>query len=85
MAFLFSLLVALFASNLARAAYITANLNNLQDMQYSITLYVGSAKKQMTFIIDTGSSWLWIPSSTCSGCTNKAKAFTPSGEVSYVN
>ena len=77
----------LFATILAfsNAAVITANLNNLQDMQYSITLYIGSMAKQMTFIVDTGSSWLWVPSTACTSCSNSANAFNPALSTTYQN
>jgi hypothetical protein len=50
------------------------NMTNAQDMQYYVTLYIGSKRQAMTFIIDSGSSWLWVPSVSCTQC-KKATAF----------
>jgi hypothetical protein len=43
-------------------------------MQYYVTLYIGAKRQAMTFVVDSGSSWLWVPSVACSQC-KKATAF----------
>ena len=40
-------------------------VNNVQNVQYYGTLYVGSHRQKMTFILDTGSSWMWLPNLDC--------------------
>ena len=44
------------------------NVENSGDAQYFTTLWVGSLRTPMKFLIDTGSSWLWIPSVDCATC-----------------
>lgn len=57
---------------------IEKTMTNFQNLQYYSDLFIGDSKKQMTFIYDTGSSYLWVPlnNCTCSYATNK---YTPSG------
>lgn len=44
------------------------NVTNSADSQYYTTLYLGSQKTALTFTLDTGSSWFWVPSVTCTTC-----------------
>lgn len=41
------------------------DLINQFNFQYLTQLWVGSHLQKMTFIIDTGSQWTWIPSADC--------------------
>ena len=47
---------------------IEKTMENHQNLQYYATLYIGSAEQEMTFIYDTGSTFLWVPLSNCSDC-----------------
>jgi len=47
---------------------ITKDITNFKDLQYYGTLYIGSKKHKMTFIYDTGSAWVWLPTSLCKTC-----------------
>jgi hypothetical protein len=47
---------------------IKVSFTNFMNLQYVGSLYLGSNLEEMKFIYDTGSSWLWIPLSECSGC-----------------
>ena len=55
-------------------------------------MYVGSHLQQMTLIIDTGSSWTWMPSKDCpkSQCPKdsynyeKSTGYSNSGELETV-
>ena len=62
---------------LATVEYTMTNYNNLQ---YYSTLYIGDAQKAMTFIFDTGSTYLWVPLSNCSWHTSNL--YTPAGSFS---
>eukprot|EP00347_Sterkiella_histriomuscorum_P014563 403360402 len=46
-------------------SYHEKELFNYFNVQYYGKLYLGSQKKEMTFIFDTGSSWLWAPTKDC--------------------
>ena len=39
------------------------SLANVENMQYKGTMYLGNPKQKIELIMDTGSSWLWVPSS----------------------
>ena len=41
------------------------NIHNKFNFQYFATFYVGSHLQEMDFILDTGSSWTWIPDQDC--------------------
>lgn len=47
---------------------IEKNIFNFQDLQYFATLYIGENQKEMTFIYDTGSTYLWFPTTGCNDC-----------------
>jgi hypothetical protein len=46
-------------------------VDNRQNYQYSISIYVGEQRQKVDLIIDTGSSWTWLvgdcPPTECSG------------------
>jgi saccharopepsin len=52
---------------------ITKDITNFKDLQYYGDLYLGPNKQRMTFIYDTGSSWLWVPTDLCKQCPTKNK------------
>ena len=48
--------------------YHNLNLKNHVDLQYYGTMSFGSSKKTFEVVFDTGSSWIFIPSSECKTC-----------------
>ena len=63
------------------------DFTNYMNLQYEGPLYIGSQKSKMKFIYDTGSSWLWVPITQCSGCptnnlfdTSKSRTLLDLGE-----
>jgi hypothetical protein len=57
--------------NLQSTSVITQyNVENFQDSQYYAMLYVGSARVALEFMINTTSSWTWLPSINCTACPN---------------
>jgi len=40
-------------------------LNNANNYQYHAKVYMGSHKQEMSFVLDTGSSWMWVPGYEC--------------------
>lgn len=47
---------------------IEKNLTNYKNLQWYLTLFIGSQKQEHTFIFDTGSTWLYVPLSDCQNC-----------------
>lgn len=58
------------------------DLINYQNTHYIGYLAIGTPPKNFTFIIDTGSNWLWIPSSSCKTC-HDSKKFNSAQSSSY--
>lgn len=44
---------------------ITKDITNFKDLQYYGDLFLGPSRQRMTFIYDTGSSWIWVPTHLC--------------------
>jgi len=40
-------------------------IENVYNYQYYATLFVGTHFQEMSFIIDTGSAWTWLPNEDC--------------------
>jgi hypothetical protein len=47
---------------------VEKEVDNAYNKYYVVSLYVGSNQKEIQFMIDTGSSWIWIPSQSCTTC-----------------
>ena len=65
---------------------INMTLSNYNQMQYYGPLSIGSNKQQLSFIYDTGSSWLWVPKKDWDGWPTKnyfdsesSTTYTPNG------
>ena len=43
----------------------SVQITNERNMQYHSYFYVGSHRQKMSFILDTGSAWMWLPSAKC--------------------
>ena len=46
------------------------NVDNFQDSQYFATFYLGSTRVALTYMLNTSSSWTWLPSINCTACPN---------------
>lgn len=55
---------------------------NYFDKQYYLTLYFGSSREPVTLIVDTGSSWTWLPREDCKGCP-KIPSYRTSQSTTY--
>lgn len=44
---------------------IEKDITNYQNLQYYSDLYIGESKQKLSFIYDTGSSYLWVPLESC--------------------
>jgi hypothetical protein len=58
------------------------DLINYRNTHYIGYLAIGTPPKNFTFIIDTGSNWLWVPSSSCKTC-HDSKKFDSAKSSSY--
>lgn len=61
-------------------------VTNLHNTQYFAELELGSAKQTFTAILDTGSSNIWVPASSCTSpaCSNKA-SFNPQTSQTFTS
>lgn len=71
-----------FPPNLLIYSRSVEDLDNYFNMQYIGELEVGTPPQNLTFIFDTGSSWLWLPSTDCTSCHN-SKQFDPSASTTF--
>ncbi|CAI2368138.1 unnamed protein product [Moneuplotes crassus] len=49
---------------------VAQEIDNIRNLEYHGTLYMGPEKQKMTFQYDTGSSWIVFPTTLCKECTN---------------
>eukprot|EP00347_Sterkiella_histriomuscorum_P006554 403352331 len=68
-------------SNYHQKKIYEKELQNFMDIQYMGTLYLGSQQEKMTFIFDTGSSWLWAPTVECTECHTSERYDTSISET----
>jgi len=59
------------------------DLYNFDDAQYYGQVYLGTPKQSFLVLFDTGSSNLWVPSSTCRNCGAHNK-FTDADSSTYI-
>mmetsp|Transcript_23955 Transcript_23955/g.26595 ORF Transcript_23955/g.26595 Transcript_23955/m.26595 type:complete len:257 (-) Transcript_23955:375-1145(-) len=57
-------------------------ITNYQNYQYYAPLYLGTNSESLDFVWDTGSSMLWVPLNSCSGCPSGSTKYT--APASYV-
>ena len=58
-----------------------ADLKNSYNLEYIANIQIGTPPKTMSLNIDTGSSWIRVPSINCNFV--KSNKFDPSGSSSY--
>ena len=46
----------------------SAQLTNIFNIHYNVPIFIGNPKKEFRLILDTGSNWLWVGSSSCENC-----------------
>ena len=60
-----------------------ALVENKQNMQYLLTLYIGDKMTPQKLLLDTGSAWLWLPGSDCNTCTRQSLAYDYSDSTTF--
>lgn len=68
------------------------SVSNYYNLQYYTTIEVGTPGQSSSLIIDTGSSWTWVPSTNCT-ChesqnrfySNQSSTFKASGDMIVLN
>ncbi len=63
---------------------IDIELENDYNYEYYATLRVGTAKQEMTFLFDTGSSETYIPTTDCDdSCNRRTRKYDTSSSKEY--
>lgn len=62
-----------------------SHLANYYNTQYYAVVYAGTPSSQYSVKIDTGSSYLWLPSTDCVDCHSIAHHFNSSLSSTYTN
>ena len=70
--------------NLKSSEEIEVILNRKSHL-FTVNLSIGSNQEELTVIIDTGSTILWLPSSKCYKCSKQMKKFEESLSFTYKN
>lgn len=58
-------------------------VHNYYNLQYYATFQVGTPGQDISFILDTGSSWTWVPSTGCD-CHNLTNTFNKNLSSTYI-
>lgn len=61
-----------------------SSLINYSNFQYVVYISVGTPLQELSFIIDTGSSWTWLPATSCD-CHNSDHRFDSSKSSSFIS
>ena len=51
------------------------------DQFFLTTLYLGSDKQPMSFLLDTASSWAWVAAPDCKTCSQLSNRFQPASKT----
>lgn len=60
----------------------SSSLKNYGNFQYVVTMSIGSPSQTIDLLVDTGSSWVLIPSKNCD-CHESSHKFDPSSSSTY--
>ena len=61
---------------------MSAAVTNYIDHQYIVSIELGTPGQKLSLILDTDSSWIWVPGKTCN-CHKTKKSFNPSASSTY--
>lgn len=65
------------------SSLLTASVENAFNLQYNAVFNVGTPSQPMSMVLDTGSSYIWLPSTTCD--CHESTRFDDSLSTSYIS
>ena len=53
------------ATAFKESLFLTASVENSFNLQYNADFFIGTPNQTLSLVLDTGSSWIWVPGTTC--------------------
>ncbi|CAG9314314.1 unnamed protein product [Blepharisma stoltei] len=72
-------------ANSKRFLSASSDITNYKNLQYYASFTFGTPAQTLTCLLDTGSTWIWVPQKGCTTCGTPETYYDPSKSSTYYN